>query len=231
MKLVGERRALAAIVLAFWFLNFLLNAAMGPSPNAPMMYALAGVYALAFFSVVAGYFWARWYAVGVSLFGLILGAIGLWQIGVDEQVIILGGSHLLVTVMLWGTAMSDVYDGKTEWREKFHMDENAVHRLGRSVIRAGMSLPFVLVYGLAPRQPGAAMVAAVLAMVGFTALIRMRAWSVLALGAAGAIMLSLGGVDLASSDADAIHPLLGGSLLLFATVPFVRPLLRARRPV
>ena len=33
--------------------------------------ALAAVYGLAFFALVAGYFWARWYAVGVGLFGVI----------------------------------------------------------------------------------------------------------------------------------------------------------------
>ena len=31
------------------------------------------------------------------------------------------------------------------------MDENAVQRLGSSVIRAGVSLPFVLLYALAPK--------------------------------------------------------------------------------
>jgi hypothetical protein len=229
MKLVGERRALAAIVLAFWFLNFALNALIGPSPTAAMMWALAGVYGVAFFGVVAGYFWARWYAVGVSLFGVILGAIGLWMVGVDETTLILGGSHLLVTIMLWGSAMSDAYDGRLEWREKLHMDENAVHRLGRSVIRAGMSLPFVLVYGLAPRQSAFALVAAVAATLGFAALVRLRSWSILALGGAGALAVTLGGIDMFASDNDAIEPLLGGSLLLFATVPFLRPLLRARR--
>jgi hypothetical protein len=228
MKMVGERRALAAIVLAFWFINFLLNAIIGPTPTAPMMYALAGVYGTAFFGVVAGYFWARWYAVGVSLFGVILGAIGLWQMGLDEQVIILGGSHLLVTLTMWGGAMGEAYEGRSEWRERFHMDDNAVHRLGRSVIRAGLSLPFVLVYGLAPRPNGLALVAMALATMGFAALVRMRAWSVLALGAAGALSVTLGTIDFASGDPDAFHPLVGGGLLLLAIVPFVRALVPRR---
>src|SRR4029077_9557137 len=130
MKLVGERRALAALVLAFWFINFLLQALIGPDASAKLMYAFAGVYGLAFVGVVACYFWARWYAIGVSLFGVILGVVGLWQVGPDEGVIILGGSHLIVTLMLLGGAMSQAYDGRAEWREKLHMDDNAVQRLG-----------------------------------------------------------------------------------------------------
>ena len=97
-------------------------------------------------------------------------------------------SHLTATVMLWGASMSELYDGQTAWREKFHMDDSAVQRLGRSVIRAGVSLPMVLIYGLAPKQP-AAFVASIgvilLAAFGLRAIVRLRTWGVLALGAAG----------------------------------------------
>ena len=69
MKLVGERRALASIVFAFYFLMYLLNAILGPPEVARLFFGIAGVYFLAFFSLVAGYFWARWYSVGVGLYG------------------------------------------------------------------------------------------------------------------------------------------------------------------
>src|SRR5690242_9133125 len=108
MKLVGERRALAAVIFAFWFLLYLLNALSGMVPPlVPALLALAGVYGLAFFALVAGYFWARWYAVGVGLFGVITAAVGIWQIGMDETILFIGGTHLAATLMLWGSTMSE----------------------------------------------------------------------------------------------------------------------------
>src|SRR5262245_21762630 len=139
MKLVGERRALAAVVFAFWFLMFLLNAMLGPPQISKVFFGFASLWGLAFFSLVAGYFWARWYAVGVGLFGVIFAAVGLWQLGPDEGVLLIGGTHLLAVMCLWGSAMAEGYDGQAAWREKLHMDEHAVQRLGRSVIRAGVS--------------------------------------------------------------------------------------------
>jgi hypothetical protein len=231
MKLVGERRALAALMLAFWFINFLMNALMGGGPMVRIMYALAGVYGLAFFGVVAGYFWARWYAIGVSLFGVILGVVGLWQAGPDEGVLIFGGTHLLVTLGLVGTAMSQLFDGQAAWRERFHMDDNAVQRLGRSVIRAGASLPLVLAYGLMPRQGGAALAMVALATLGFAALVRLRTWGVLALGAAGALALTAA-PDIAfqfHGDTFTVPSFLTGALLLTAAAPFAAPMLRVLR--
>jgi hypothetical protein len=231
MKLVGERRAVAAITFAFYFLVYLLVPLQGGVPEfARVFFALAAVYGLAFFALVAGYFWARWYAVGVGLYGIITAAVGMWQIGPEPVFVFVGGTHALATLVLWGTAMSEKYDGQTAWREKFHMDEGAVQRLGRSVIRAGVSLPFVLLYALAPKQTAAELALSIgaLALTGFglRAMIRMRTWGVLALGAAGALLVTLGGADLAAHDAAALRPLLGGSLLMLAAVPFAAPLLR-----
>jgi hypothetical protein len=235
MKLVGERRALSAIIFAFWFLMYLLNAVMGPPHLAKAFYGMAGVYGLAFFALVAGYFWARWYGVGVSLFGVILGGVGLWQIGFDEQVIFIGGTHLAVTAMLWGDTMAQGYDGQTAWREKFHMDENAVNKLGRSVIRAGVSLPFVLLYALMPRENSEllmSLAALVLAGFGLRALVQLRTWGVLAIAAAGALMLTLSGMEIAvGHEAVALKPALGGALLIFAAAPWLKPLTRYFRSV
>jgi hypothetical protein len=233
MKLVGERRAIAALMFAFWFVMYLMNALLGGGPLAKLLYGMAGVYGLAFFSLVAGYFWARWYSVGVSLFGVIVAGIGLWQMGPEFQILFIGITHLTATAMLWGNGMSALYDGQTAWREKFHMDEHAVQRLGRSVIRAGVSLPMVLIYGLAPKQPGMMVLslgALVLAGVGLSALVRMRTWGVLALGAAGGVMLSLSGIQLAAgSETLALQPALAGALLVFAAWPWAKPLARAIR--
>jgi hypothetical protein len=233
MKLVGERRAIAALMFAFWFVMYLMNALLGGGPLAKLLYGMAGVYGLAFFSLVAGYFWARWYSVGVSLFGIIVAGIGLWQMGPEFQILFIGITHLTATVMLWGNGMSSLYDGQTAWREKFHMDEHAVQRLGRSVIRAGVSLPMVLIYGLAPKQPAAMIVSVgALLLVGFglRALVQMKTWGVLAIGAAGGLMLSLSGVQmLTGSDQLALQPALAGALLVFAAWPWAKPLARAVR--
>lgn len=231
MKLVGERRALSAVIFAFYFLVYLIIGMQGLVPDlVKAFYALAFVYGLAFFALVAGYFWARWYAVGVGLYGVITTAVGLWQLGAEPVLIFVGGTHLAATVMLWGHAMSEGYDGQTAWRERFHMDDNAVQRLGRSVIRAGVSLPMVLLYALAPK-PGAAElalsgVALLLAAFGLRALVRMRTWGVLALGAAGALLVTLAGVDLASHSAlYVLRPALAGSLLVMAAAPWAGPAL------
>ena len=133
--------------MAFYFMLFLVFALSGLVPEMERaLYALAGVYGLAFFSLVAGYFWARWYTVGVGLFGLITTVVGLWQTDPElrplilNQMLFFGGTHLATSLMLWGDAMSKSYDGQAAWRERYHMDDGAVQRLGRAVIRAGVSL-------------------------------------------------------------------------------------------
>ena len=233
MKLVGERRALASIVFAFFFLAYLVSGIMGDAGMSRVAFGIAGVYGLAFFSLVAGYFWARWYAVGVGLFGVIIAAVAWWQQGLDYPVMFLGGAHLLATLSLWGASMSEGYDGQQAWRQRYHMDEGAVQRLGRSVIRAGVSLPFVLVYALAPRG-AAAMIgglgALVLAGLGLRALVRMRTWGIVAVGAAGAVMISLATVQLAAGhDMIALKPALAGGLLFSAAMPWLAPIVRTLR--
>ncbi|MDX2091014.1 MAG: hypothetical protein SFX73_24355 [Kofleriaceae bacterium] len=234
MKLVGERRALAAAVFAFWFLAYgmlVLSGALPPEFGKAFM-ALAGVYGLAFFSLVAGYFWARWYAVGVGLYGVITAAVGMWQLGTEPLLMFIGGTHLAATLLLWGNAMSQPYDGQTAWREKLHMDDNAVQRLGRSVIRAGVSLPFILLYALAPKPEGEAALLALLAMVlagvGFRGLVKAKTWGVLSIGAAGALTVALAAAQLymGAPETLAVYPALAGSLMLAAVAPFFGPIAR-----
>jgi hypothetical protein len=233
MKLVGERRALAAAIMAFYFLFYGVIAYSQLVPEFTKAFAaIAGVYGLAFFALVAGYFWARWYAVGVGLYGVITAAVGMWQIGAEPVLLFIGGTHLAATVFLWGHVMSEPYDGQAAWRAKFHMDENAVQRLGRSVIRAGVSLPFILLYAFAPKPDGASMVLSlavfVLAAAGLRGLVRLKTWGVLALGAAGALMISIVGAEVFTHGFGmvAIRPALAGGLLLSAAVPFFLPIAR-----
>lgn len=219
------------MVFVFWSMIYLVLAlaeAAGPQMGR-VLYALAGVYGLAFFALVAGYFWARWFAVGLSLYGVLTAAFGMWQIGAEPVLLFVGGTHLAVTIMLWGGSMSASYDGQTAWRQRFHMDDNAVQRLGRSVIRAGLSLPLVLTYALAPKPDSASLVISIAALaltgLGLRALVQLRTWGVLAIGAAGVLLLGLAGVELTGSyELAALKPALGGSLLLFAAVPWLSPM-------
>jgi hypothetical protein len=236
MKLVGERRALSTIVFAFFFLQYLMAVLMGgvPPELTKAFSAIAGVYGLAFFSLVAGYFWARWYSVGVGLFGVILGVVGVWKEGTEPVYMFFLITHLAAVLMLWGETMSKPYDGQTAWREKWHMDDNAVQRLGRSVIRAGVSLPFVLLYALAPK-PETAMIAGLAALaltgLGMRALVQMKTWSIFALGAAGSILVAQSGAQIVGSGTTTaiIAPALAGVLLLAAAAPFVPAMFRYLR--
>lgn len=227
MKFAGERRALAAIVFIFYAIAYLGLALWQAQPAlSPSLYALGGVYGLAFFALVAGYFWARWYAIGVGIYGVIVGALGMWQVGAEPIIVFIGATHVIAVVMLWGQSMSVGFDGKTQWREKFHMDENAVQRLGRSVIRAGVSLPIVLLYALAPKQPAEAalgVAALVCAGLGMRAIVKMKTWGVLALAASGVMMVSMGVAH------TQMFPMLSGALLLSAAAPFALPMLRFAR--
>lgn len=232
MKLVGERRALAAAIMAFYFLLYGVIAYSQMVPELSKAFgALAGVYGLAFFALVAGYFWARWYAVGVGLYGVITAAVGMWQLGPEPILLMIGGTHLAATVFLWGQAMSEPYDGQSAWRARFHMDDNAVQRLGRSVIRAGVSLPFILLYAFAPKPDAAAAAMSfgvlVLAAAGLRGMLLMRTWGVLALGAAGALLVSIAGAEtIAYGLHPAMLPGLAGGFALAASVPFLPSIAR-----
>lgn len=232
MKLVGERRALAAAIMAFYFLLYgvMVLAGLVPPELSRAFGAIAGIYFLAFFALVAGYFWARWYTVGVGLYGVITAAVGLWKIGPEPVFIFIGATHLAATVFLCGHAMSGPYDGQTAWRERFHMDENAVQRLGRSVIRAGVMLPFFVLYALVPKPDTASAIASfsalVLAAAGLRGLVQLKTWGVLALGAAGAVMLTIFGADALMHGTFVVSPAIFGAIAIAAAAPFFGPIVR-----
>ena len=233
-SLTGERRAVAAAVLAFYSFIYLLLMILQPVPDWETAFgAMAGVYALGFFGIVAGYFWARWYVIGLGLSGVITTLVSLWQMGPEPVFLFWGGTHGAVALAMWGESMAKNFDGRAEWRERFHMDEHAVHRLGRAVIRIGISLPYVLLYALAPKPDSAAETMLALGALGFAtagtwAIFRLRTWGIVALAGAAAA-LAAGAVHGGVAPAGAIGLNLGAcaavaSILLFAAVvPFVRP--------
>ena len=237
-RLVGERRALSAAVLAFYgfvYLLLFLLEPMGPEWDKALA-AMAGVYGMGFVGVVAGYFWARWYAIGLGLSGVITSVVSMWQLGPEPVMMFWGGTHALVALTLWGDHMAEGFDGRAEWRARFHMDEYAVHRLGRSVIRIGISLPYILLYALAPRVDGMSDLLLGALTLGFAgagtyAVFRMRTWGLAALAAAAAV-LTVGAFDGGTSAAGLVAIDLGGvaamgaGLLALAIAPFAGPALR-----
>lgn len=219
-------------MLAFYGFIYMLVAMSGQMPEWSACYgSMAAIYGLGFFALVAGYFWARWYAIGVGLSGLITGILALFTIGLDETLLFYAGTHALVCVGLWGKSMALPFDGRKDWRERFHIDQNGVNKLGKAVIRAAVSLPYVVIYALAPKDGMdlTGLVALVLAGTGVWALIKMRTWGVLALGGAAAALtagLLTGPASVTSAD-PAISTNLAAAFALVAIIgaiiPFARP--------
>lgn len=190
-RLTGERRALAAALLAMYGFLYLLVSLQAPEGWGPAFGSLSFIYATGFVGVVAGYFWARWFVVGLGLSGFMTGVISLLQLGVIEpSLVFYAGTHLAVTGLLWGNGMAKHFDGRQEWRKKFHLDESATNRLGKSVIRVGVSLPYVVLFALAPREGSElAMLGGATVLAGAWALSQMRSWALPALGAGALTML------------------------------------------
>ena len=233
MRFVGERKACAAAVLAFFATLFLLNGLAGPPAFAPMFLALATAYLLGFFGVVSGWFWARWFSMGLGFSGVILAALLAWQIGFDPIVWILGGSHAVVVVALLGQSLAAGFDGRKDWREKYKMDDNAANRLGKSIINAGASLPYLILAGLAPKQGMAAALgfaALAVGVLGLRAMVRLRTWGVLALAASAVLVVGARGAGWTMMGAAAEWSTVAAAAFLCAAVaPFVLPIARRLR--
>lgn len=240
-RLTGERRAFAAALLAFYAFIYLLVALAPPPGWAACFAAMALVYGAGFFGLVAGYFWARWYAIGLGMSGLITAVFSVIQIGMEPVLLFYGATHGGVSLFLWGGGMSSAFDGRKEWRERFHLDENATHKLGKSVIRLGISLPYIVLYALAPKDgAGEALFAALaggLVLTGVIAMFRMRTWGVAAL-AGGVLAMAASLVaqpfELAPfGNGYALNLTAAGAagllLVAAALAPFVRPIARYLR--
>jgi hypothetical protein len=240
-RLTGERRAFAAALLAFYAFIYLLVALAPPPGWAACFAAMALVYGAGFFGLVAGYFWARWYAIGLGMSGLITAIFSVIQIGMEPVLLFYGATHGGVSLFLWGGGMSSAFDGRKEWRERFHLDENATHKLGKSVIRLGISLPYIVLYALAPKDgAGEALFAALaggLVLTGVIAMFRMRTWGVAAL-AGGVLAMAASLVaqpfELAPfGNGYALNLTAAGAagllLVAAALAPFVKPIARYLR--
>ncbi len=249
---VGERRALALAALGFFGTMFvMLTLAMrSEMPEwVPAFAALATIYVVAFVAVAAEWFWGRWFAIGIGYSGLSTAAMAVFSLrDLPPPLVIYGVSHGLIAACLLGEKMVARYEAKPEWRARFGLNEEAVLRLRKSVIRAASSLPTLVLFALSPRQSGEMAILATVALavgaIGVAGLVRLRTAGVFALGGA-AIVTAMASVltcpcDLASVDvatfsltlSPAAFGFLSAALLSWAILPFIRPVtlaLNARR--
>jgi hypothetical protein len=99
--MVGIRRALALLLLSFYFWQFLITALLGPEELLPAFIGLTICYGLAFVGIAAEWFWARWFAIGIGHFGSLF-LISLLQVGFEPTIAVLGLSHVAVALFLAG---------------------------------------------------------------------------------------------------------------------------------
>jgi hypothetical protein len=221
--LVGERRAVAASLLAFYTVVYAALALSGQVPPElkGIVTAHASLYGVAFFGLVAGWFWGRWFASGIGMYGLVTGVIGMFQVGPEPVLVFMAVTHAIIPAFLAGEYMAAGFDGRTEWRTRFHLDDPAVERLGKSVTRAAMSLPFLLTWWLAPKNPGQGAMLLELAPFALGAAGLWGTWGVLALAGAG---ITTTGLALSSPDTMPLLGLVPAALLAAAVVPFAKPM-------
>ncbi|MCB9565881.1 MAG: hypothetical protein H6710_01415 [Myxococcales bacterium] len=186
--MVGIRRALALLILSLYFWQFLLTALLGPEELFAAFVGLSACYGVAFIGVAAEWFWARWFAMGVGNFGSLF-LLTLLQVGFEPSIAILGFSHLAVTLLLAGEGMAARYERSEAAAERWNFQEESLTQLRRAVKSAGMSLPLLILYTLAPKPELLEIGALGLGVAGLAGLVRGRTWSLFALGGAGMIAL------------------------------------------
>jgi hypothetical protein len=253
LGLEKERAALALLSLSFFGILWFLMGVNGPSGIGPLAGALSICYVTAFLGVAAQWFWARWFASGLGWSGFMMGLASLVMLGWHPALGIYAGLHGLIIAALMGNKMAARYELQPAWREKYGMDEFGVTRLGKAVTRGSASLPSLLMWALAPREGQSLLMqllpalAFILGALGVAAVLKLRTWGLLALGAAGALVLvltrfvsdaaHLTGFDagrggwwlLGTPQAAAVSGLLVVAWISLALLPFVAPALRYLR--
>lgn len=239
-RFVGERRALALLALGFLTTLFALVALAQGGAWAACFGALAATYGVAFFAVASEWFWARWFAMGIASSGLTMAALGLVTQGFNPALLVWGAFHLLIYVPLMGKEMSERYELQQAWRDRYHLDDQAVARIKRAVHSTATALPTLIFFTLAPKDGQMVQMALLAAgLLGFVGLLRMRFWGILLLGttaigtlvAAFATPCSLSSWSLFGSLTFpvALTGVFAAVMLFFAVLPFVRPAWRMLR--
>jgi hypothetical protein len=250
MGLERERGALAMLAASFFGIFYLVFGLNAPDGWGRVFVSLGLCYLIAFIALASQWFWARWFASGLGWSGFMVGLMSLVMVGWHPAFGIYTGMHLLILATLWGRKMAERYELQTEWRERYGMDEFGVTRLGKAVTRGSASLPTLIMWALAPRE-GQGLVEQLLptllfllGALGVAAVLRLRTWGLLALGAAAGLALAVTlltpSMSAFASAAGADLPLarlwqtLGDPVLAvgwgaLALLPFARPIARFLR--
>jgi len=227
----GPRRAAAALALSIFVVLYIFLSFNAPPGWGPAFAALGLCYLVAFFSVVSGWFWGRWFATGLGWSGLMVAGISLVMVGWAPALAIYGALHALVVLPLSGKSMAAQYDLQAGWRERYKMDELGVARLRKTITRSAASLPSLILWALGPKEGQGmwlSLAALGLAILGLRGVVRLRTWGVLAM--AGAAVTVFGAERLTSFSAFSLAgPRLAVVLLAGAVLPFVVPALRYLR--
>lgn len=243
--LAGERKACALVCLAFYtaffgLLALLLHNAPPDQPElrawAPCFAALGACYGLSFFALGAGWFWARWFAIGLGYSGVTLSFwIVMKQHSIEPVIAFYGITHGIIVGFLQGERLVAEFDAKPDWQKLFGLDDKSVIRVRHTVTRAAASLPGLIMIALAPGEGQEGLFIAGLAICGLFGILRMRTIGVVALLAAGLAlpwpMLAhhhhiLAWNPLLSDGFLHLAGLTSAFLLVAASLPFARPVAR-----
>jgi len=189
--MVGLRRAIALLFLGFYVTQFAMTALLGPHEIVAAYTGLALVYGLAFVGLAAEWFWARWFAIGVGNFGALF-LLLLFRVGFEPIIAFVGGTHLAISVLLMGEGMAARYEHSEQTQERWNFQEDSLAMMRRAVKSAGSTLPFLILYALAPRPDAVQLGALALGALGLFGLLRGRTFGLLALGGAGSLALADG---------------------------------------
>ncbi len=251
---VGERKACVLLCLAFYMgffalLSLLLRNAPPDQPEIRAWWAcfaaLGACYGVSFFALGAGWFWARWVAIGLGYSGLTLAGWSIiTQRSIEPVMAFYGLTHGVIALFLQGQRLVEEYDAKPAWRKALGLDDKAVVQVRQSVTRAAASLPTLIMIALSPREGQEGLWVAALAIVGLCGLLQMRTVGVLALFTAGLLLpwtlLSHSHVQMQGLNPSSVAPFLSydtihlmglsaAALLLAASAPYMRPVLRFLR--
>lgn len=182
--MVGIRRAIALLLLGFYVTQFAMTSWLGPEEMFACYLGLALCYGLAFIGLAAEWFWSRWFAMGVGNFGSLL-LLVLFKTGMEPIIAFFGFTHLAISLMLMGEGMAARYEHSEVTQERWNFQEDSLILLRRAVRSAGSTLPFLILYGLAPRPEMLQLAALGLGVAGVWGLLRLRTWGIFALGGAG----------------------------------------------
>jgi hypothetical protein len=192
-----ERGALAMLAVSFFGLFYVLFGLNAPDGWGRVFLSLGLCYLIAFIGLASQWFWARWFASGLGWSGFMVGLMSLVMVGWHPALAVYTGFHFLILAALWGSKMAARYELQTEWRARYGMDEFGVARLGKAVTRGSASLPTLIMWALAPRE-GQGLFAQLLptllfllGALGVAAVLRLRTWGLLAIGAAAGLALAV----------------------------------------